>query len=612
MAIKVQRRVGAQPLPSVRAQQPVQAGGGLERSLSKLGANAAEIGQLAVKIKRSNDDAVVRGAINEAMETGDTLLNDPEHGLVTRVGEDGINDSKGFLENYDKVGADLRKKMNDDVQKADFDIRWANERRQFSHAVNSHVATQMDVVRKQNFAGALFRTREKALGAIRRGDFAGLEAAMAQQAAEIDREADLQGWVPEKTDEIKKRLASEIHLQAVDILLDGGLVSGQRDQYGAPTGAASYMSVYGDQIVEGEAKTKAIRAISAAAENDAVINFANKELAKTITDLRPRGDFSAVISKIRANPDFNEKQKLAGEQHIINGENRANIADDLSDGPLMDRFEFGMYENGAPDESLFERMTSRGKKRAAKSKDSWYRARVSTNAEARRIQADIDRIILYQFDALMADPQQQLGINVEEFAEGGTRRVKEALRAKVANVERAQAAGRGVPLAQFRSLVGNKMIEIGMTDKPQIAEFGRFMLDWYLEKLNQTPGFRPTKNDIDDALASFNEVMNKKEKEGFFGWFYDTERKWQWIKEGKAIPGLSGQEQTFTDDEGNQIRRPTTVRSPGPAVLTSNNPQPGFVGISMGPNGPTGVIRVSEVEKTLNDFPDAFIIKDTR
>jgi hypothetical protein len=359
----------------------VQAGGGLERSLSKLGASAAEIGQLAVKIKRSNDDTRVRGAINETMAKRTKLLDaqpDPETGkgggLHSLAGENAIAASSGVIKEFDTAGAASRKALGNDEQKNAFDIAWAKEKLQFQAAVNHHVARQAEVVQKQNLRAGLSGAQTKAISAAKAADHANLEAALQQQRDIIDQEVLGGRMTKDLGEEAKIDLTTETHLLALEVMLNDNMTSEHIDPVTlAPLGAPAYWRMYEDEIEEGRARSQMENTIEVKVEEREGIRLGTSLMMEPIitkdadgnvvSENRSLNETRRILYDMESTGKITTKRRDKALDTAIEWTRDKRAVEDLSNKPLVDEarafIKRSILEGDTPDLSDIEGNLSR-------------------------------------------------------------------------------------------------------------------------------------------------------------------------------------------------------------------------------------------------------------
>ncbi len=438
------------------------------------GATAAAEGlERAYKTVRDEQDlAAVHGAYAELQENRRALLDDPEHGLVSRRGINALSDSKGFEENWQKATSDIRARLTPTQQRR-FDAIALRETDNFLQSVNRHVSRESEVVRRQNLDAALSAAKSDAVGYARRGEIDKVSEPLAMALTALDLEAEREGWSSEQLEAQKRAHATEAYIGALDAMVETGNVR-EAQTYLVE---AKKSGLVDNALL---AKSNIEKAVAAAGRRDTARGLADQVWVEA------NGDPAAAAELLRSK-EIRDTDLLDDAMQRVQ-QRGAEMAQfrRQADAPRLARLEqelrgpTGDFNESSDD---FVRLSDEGKADALRMRDAEKRSRRAEASEQRRIQNEIDANLIAYYSSLpyidkAGFDQVSIDLGKKPFSDG-SQRVRYELTGKQKRLNEKRTKDGGVALSAFDKLLAADVAAEKMQG-PLKAQYLAFMREKYV------------------------------------------------------------------------------------------------------------------------------------
>ena len=457
MAIRVgatQRSVGLAALPGYRqnvrdttGEALEGVGQGIDRLGQGLGSAARKIQDERAKAAREQDNARVQGAIAELIATKQSLIEDPENGLVARKGEAALAESDSIKSFYEAKARDLRTKLSSDEQRAAFDGVWGEEKTSFSSVVDRHVFRESEQLKKDTHAALLSGYGSEAEREARSGDLGDSNLAVMRGLGAIEATDRAEGRSRDITKQRQREFETAARLAATEAILKTGRIDPQTGEPEAATYLRSWRSRLDAGMVEKSGIDKMLAGAKLGADAD---KAAGEAWVKG-------GDPARALEHLRATIKDPQLLEEATERVQKRGAAEAT-ARRQSDAEPLGMLEQQLYGPGATfsttdPRSAFHLLSEEGKGSALRMREARRRSLKSASNEDKAAQNSINRGALADFKALdlygeEGDDQATVDITARyAAADKPTRDAMVAIQ-KVRRV--AAREGRGVNDQEFR------------------------------------------------------------------------------------------------------------------------------------------------------------------
>lgn len=184
--------------------------------------------RLAQKVREEQDAAAIEEAYAELTRTRQSLLDDPNNGLVTRKGKAALAERESFVTYYDAQAKRLIEGLGPRAR-ARFQHILTRDRDNYVSSVDRHVARESEALAEQAHVGALQAAQSDAVGAASRGELDKSADAIASGLGAIDLRATAQGWAGEYAEAQRREFATNAHMAVLGSMLNSGRTTDARE-----------------------------------------------------------------------------------------------------------------------------------------------------------------------------------------------------------------------------------------------------------------------------------------------------------------------------------------------------------------------------------------------
>lgn len=541
-------------------------GEGVARFTSELD---KQLKEEAHRTRKEQDTAAVQGAYKQLIDNKMALLNDPEHGFLSRRGKDAIADSEGFLENWKKQADDIKKTLQPE-QAAAFDHQFTQEDEAFRGTVLRHVGQQADDLRKENYQAALQAAKSDASGYASRGETTKIKRPLVLALTAVDLEADAQGWSPAVREAQKKLVATDMHISALDTMVEQGR-SSEAKKYLEENRGQMDQAVLAKSNIEKVVTAATVRDTSRSLA-DSVWGEAGGNVAKAEDLLRAKG-----VEGTDLFDDVMKRVQQRGSEVIA--------AHRQEDQPRLGRIELRILkgEFNPKTDVDFAKLYDENKGDAYRMWKAEERSQRASNHQERQLQNDIDRQAESDFKALAADkPEDAVQVDVGARYPDASVRQRNMISVLRSNTEKYLRDGRAVPKTDFLNDAIAQAKGMGIKDKTRTDKLKAFLAksydDWLEDPANEKYK-RPTET---WARKAIGDALLKGQVEG---WLWNSDRY------------------AFDVQPGEKFIPPAGAASPPHAVST-----PGRVRVRM-PDGKVLEGPAANIDSFLKKNPGAAVVQ---
>lgn len=555
----------ATPTPYRQGFGPVTFGAGLGEGLQ---AGGKELEAFARKEQQKHDLARVQEGQALLGEWRARNLFDEQQGYLRKKGKDALGQQDKYLADWDSTVAAITSNLANDDQRRAFETEATAQKEQVQRQMSGHALQQADALADGTYKAVLDTATSEAANAytdpvaVAEARHTGIAAVLARRKAE--------GWNPEQTDAQLRSFTTGLHLSVVDRMVAAG--DGE--------GAQRYLQTHGHEI-DGTARARVDRQVEVAKLGTEAERKAAAIVATARTEVTGWVDSDkalALVDDVPEGPLRDEVRQRVEHRVVVADHEKARDVDEHFKAAYTAYLKGGL---GAVPAQLKTWLVERAPEKWDQLRDDAerrYRMSKADKSEARRLQAEVNRVALLDFMSRPTEERAALDVEGVYGATGVDPSGLGALKVRQRQATDALQKGAGVKEAEFIRDANAEAAQLLKGNKAKAKEFEaemRLEFDDF-QAQNKRPPNREEAQQI--RAAALTEVVKER------AWLWDTtERAYQRrARERQQAPGAA----------------------PAPAAATpAAPPAPGRMVPVISPDGKVGMAAEAGLDAWLAAHP---------